>query len=64
MERTREEIEAVKEKCYSFMDDGRSGVPGMTYEEGVEAALRWALGDSDDDPMEHADEEVGGDEEA
>lgn len=26
--------------------------PGMTYEQGVDNALRWAAGESDDDPME------------
>jgi hypothetical protein len=54
--RTQDEIEAVKDKTYPYIEDGRSGVPGMTYEEGVEAALRWVLGDSDDDPMEHDEE--------
>lgn len=26
--------------------------PGMTYEQGVSAALRWVLGDTDDKPMD------------
>lgn len=32
--------------------DGGSKWPGMSYEEGVSAALRWAIGESDDKPME------------
>ena len=26
--------------------------PAMTYEQGVEAALRWAAGDTDEDPLD------------
>lgn len=32
--------------------EGRSMWPGMSYEEGVSAALRWVLGEADDEPME------------
>lgn len=32
--------------------EGRSQWPGMTYEQGVSAALRWATGQSDEVPME------------
>lgn len=28
-----------------------SNFPGMSYEQGVDAALRWALGDTDERPM-------------
>lgn len=31
---------------------GLSLWPGMTYEQGVDAALRWVTGESDDRPME------------
>jgi hypothetical protein len=31
---------------------GSTNVPGMTYEEGVDYALRWALGESDDLPID------------
>lgn len=31
---------------------GVSKWPGMTYEEGVSAALRWVSGDTDEHPME------------
>ncbi len=29
-----------------------SKFPGMSYEQGVDAALRWALGDTDERPMD------------
>ena len=38
------------------MDRGGSGVPGMTYEQGVQAALTWATGESDEAPMDGVDE--------
>lgn len=31
--------------------NGKTNAPGMTYEQGVEAALRWAAGLSDDKPL-------------
>lgn len=31
---------------------GGSRWPGMSYEQGVEAALRWAVGEDDQKPME------------
>lgn len=31
---------------------GESKVPGMTYEEGVDAALRWAIGEAEEPPMD------------
>ena len=33
-------------------EKGSSRWPGMTYEEGVDAAIRWMNGDTDDKPME------------
>jgi hypothetical protein len=50
--RSRKEIEAMQHKAGDIAIDGESQVPGMSYEEGVENALRWALGDSDDEPIE------------
>ncbi len=47
-ERSTQEIDAVLEAC-----DARQGRwPGMTYEEGVRAALLWVLGIWDDNPIE------------
>ena len=33
--------------------EGRSKWPAMTYEEGVSAALRWVIGETDDRPMDN-----------
>lgn len=49
--KTRKEIEDQIDKAMEAQSEG-SKYPGMTYEEGVDAALRWALGDSDDAPMD------------
>jgi hypothetical protein len=49
--RSRAEIEEVQFKADQNIEEGKTYVPGMTYEEGVSAALQWALGDSDEDPM-------------
>lgn len=48
--RSRSEIEDQ----IALADDaiGGSEFPGMTYEEGVSNALRWALGDTNDKPMD------------
>lgn len=50
--RSRKEIEEQMEKAGDQVIEGNTKVPGMTYEEGVDNALRWALGDSDDAPIE------------
>lgn len=38
-------------------ETGGTAVRGMSYEAGVSAGLRWALGDSDDVPIETAVEQ-------
>lgn len=58
--RPQKEIEEMMDKAGLWTDEGATAVRGMTYEEGVANALRWALGDSDDDPIEEEyDEEAG-----
>ena len=51
MERTTKEIDDVRNKTIEAVDAGTSKWPGMTYEQGVEAALAWVVGDGQD-PME------------
>lgn len=51
MERTDDEIQDVIAKAMEA-EEGGSKWPGMTYEQGVSEALRWAIGESDDNPME------------
>lgn len=48
--RTEREIEKLIDRAAKAAEVG-SKFPGMSYEEGVIAALEWALGD-DIDPME------------
>ena len=47
-----DEVLRAAEKAEAVVQEGRSNVPGMTYEEGVAYALRWALGHDDAEPME------------
>ena len=49
---TDEQIDEQLEKAEAVIQEGGSNVPGMTYEEGVAYALRWALGHDDAEPME------------
>lgn len=37
------------------MEKGSSRWPGMSYEQGVDAAIRWMMGESDEAPMEEDD---------
>jgi hypothetical protein len=48
---TDDEINEVLNLCSAQADEGRSKYPGMTYEQGIEAAIRWMQGD-DSNPME------------
>jgi hypothetical protein len=45
------EIEELIGRAVEQMDSG-SKFHGMSYEEGIEAALRWVLEEDDTDPME------------
>lgn len=53
--RPQYEIDDQLNEAVELVDEGRSAVPGMSYEQGVEAALRWVTGDSDDLPIEKED---------
>lgn len=48
---TQDEIDDVLNECSEYTSDGTSKFPGMTYEQGVEAGIRWVTGDGDDNPM-------------
>lgn len=48
--RPQAEIDEQMNKANDGVNDG-SKWPGMSYEEGVEAALMWVCGLSDDEPM-------------
>jgi len=44
MNRTEEEINDVLNRCIESEETGVSQWPGMTYEQGVKAALEWVQG--------------------
>ena len=48
LERTEDQIEDQINEA----EDNRNKFPGMTYAEGVSAALRWVLGWAEETPME------------
>lgn len=48
---TQDEINEVLGACAEAFEEGTTQWPGMTYEQGVEAAIRWMRGDNDDNPM-------------
>lgn len=48
---TEDEISEVLNACAEAFDEGVTQWPGMTYEQGVEAAILWMLGDNNDNPM-------------
>jgi len=50
---TVKEIENMESYAQEWISEGETYVPGMTYEEGVSAALQWVLGNSDDSPIEN-----------
>lgn len=49
---TQQQTEEILSECYTQIDKGGTKYPGMTYEEGVEAAIRWFTGETEDSPME------------
>jgi hypothetical protein len=50
--KTRQEIEDQIDKALESKQESPSRLSGMTYEEGVDAALRWVLGDAEYAPMD------------
>ncbi len=52
IKRTDDEINEVLNECAERIYEGRSKFPGMSYEEGVEAAIRWLTEDEYDHPMD------------
>ena len=52
LKRTEEEIDDVLNRAAEAEDAGKTQWPGMTYEQGVAAALHWAVGNQDNNPMD------------
>jgi hypothetical protein len=51
---TNDLIDGQLEMAADWENAGQSSVPGMSYEQGVQAALRWAIGDEKDCPIGEA----------
>ena len=51
MEPSENEVNDVLNRCADQTDEGGSRWPGMSYEQGVEAAIRWMQGDGEN-PMD------------
>lgn len=52
LDRSDDEIEEQISRASDSVARGSTRWPGMTYEQGVDAALRWVLGENDEAPME------------
>jgi len=50
--RSDEEINEVLNEISQIKDDVGTKFPSMSYEEGVEAALLWMKGETEENPME------------
>ncbi len=57
VKRTDEEINDQLNRGAAWEEAGGSSVPGMSFESGVLAGIRWAIGDSEDAPIESDPEE-------
>ncbi len=51
IERTQKEIDDLEGRCAEAEAEG-SAYPGMTYEQGILAALRWLVDAEEPDPMD------------
>ena len=52
---TDEEIDEVLNVCVDREAVGESPCWGMTYEQGVEAGIKWLIGQTDDNPVVEKD---------
>lgn len=52
VQRSEDEINDQLDKAIESADTNGSQWPGMSYEQGVQAALRWVTGDEDTGPMD------------
>lgn len=55
--KSQAEIDEVLGRVMEQIGQGKSKYGGMTYEEGVDEALRWVTGDNDSDEWPFGDEE-------
>lgn len=50
--RTDAEVNELVDKCADAENNGTTRYPGMTYEQGIRAALEWVTGSQDGHPLE------------
>lgn len=55
IERTEEEIEEQVSRAYEQIEKGTTRYRGMTYEQGVQEALDWVTGVTEDEPLTEKD---------
>jgi len=55
VKRTDGEVDEVLNTCVERENSGKSPFWGMTYEQGVEAGIRWLIGETDYDPVAEED---------
>lgn len=49
--RTEQEIWDLLNQCADAEETGGSKYPGMSYEQGIKAAIEWIIGDINDHPI-------------
>ncbi len=52
IKRSEEEIDNTLNSAIAWEEKGQTAVRGMTYEQGVIAAIRWITGEIEDRPIE------------
>jgi len=50
--RNEGEIDALRNQCVKSEESGVSRHPAMTYEQGIEAAISWIMGEVDQYPID------------
>lgn len=49
--RTEQEIWDLLSQCLDTENSGSSNYPGMSYEQGIKAAIEWITGETEDHPI-------------
>jgi hypothetical protein len=60
IKRSKAAIDGQLNQASAWADAGGSAMRGMTYENGVEAAIQWMLGEVDDLPIEEGPPDTEG----
>ncbi len=53
--RTEQEIYEVLDECLNSENTSTSIYPGMSYEQGVKAAIEWIIGNTNEHPINEED---------